>query len=211
MRRIMDHIVDNGYVLIDIDGTHTRWGVWAPERLNHDPDWATERGINSVEILSYLKATAHITGDEKYEREYRRLLFEEHYAHNVRQAKTYIPGWRTHIDDELLALAYPALLAYENRPADPGLVPRKRRRLVPWRRQRGQPILQLHLRHAYPRQPKPGRLAHVSARHAARSCQLDVSTTRGAKTSNSFAIPILDDIQTSRLVAAKRARRCAVG
>ncbi|HUW59799.1 MAG TPA: two-component regulator propeller domain-containing protein [Candidatus Bathyarchaeia archaeon] len=116
MRRIMDHIIDHGYVLIDIDGAHTRWGVWAPERLNHDPDWATERGINSVEILSYLKATWHVTGDDKYAREYRRLLFDEGYAENVRRAKTYIPGWRTHIDDELLALAYPALLAYETDP-----------------------------------------------------------------------------------------------
>jgi hypothetical protein len=63
VRRVMDYIIGGGYVLRDIDGTHTRWGVWSPEKLNGDPDWAPERGINSVEILSFLKATYHITGD----------------------------------------------------------------------------------------------------------------------------------------------------
>jgi len=114
--RIMDYIIEGGYVLRDIDGTATRWGVWSPERLNEDPNWATERGINSVEILSFLKTAWHVTGDDKYEREYRRLLDEEGYAGNVRRAKTYERTWRTHIDDELLALAYPALLRYETDP-----------------------------------------------------------------------------------------------
>jgi len=114
VRRVMDYIIEGGYVLRDIDGTHTRWGVWSPEELNGDPDWAPERGINSVEILSFLKATYHITGDPKYEREYRRLLDEYGYRENVKRAKTFNPAWRTHIDDELLALAFPALLLYEN-------------------------------------------------------------------------------------------------
>jgi hypothetical protein len=116
VRRVMDYIIDGGYVLRDIDGTHTRWGVWSPEKLNHDPDWAPERGINSVEILSFLKATYHITGDPKYEREYRRLLDEHGYRENVKQAKTFNPAWRTHIDDILFALAFPALLLYETDP-----------------------------------------------------------------------------------------------
>jgi hypothetical protein len=116
VRRVMDYIIDGGYVLRDIDGSPTRWGVWSPEKLNHDPDWLPERGVNSVEILSFLKATYHITGDQKYEREYRRLLDEHQYRENVKQAKTFNPAWRTHIDDELLALAFPALLLYENDP-----------------------------------------------------------------------------------------------
>lgn len=115
-RRVMDHIIDGGYVLRDIDGVHTRWGVWAPERLNDDPDWAPDRGNNSVEILSYLKTSHHITGDEKYDREYRRLLFDCDYARNVRHAKSYATAWRTHIDDELLLMAYPALMLYETDP-----------------------------------------------------------------------------------------------
>jgi streptogramin lyase len=112
-RRIMDYIIDHDYVLVDLDGKHTRWGVWAPERLNHDPDWRAERGINSAEILSYLKTTWHLTGDEKYQREFLRLLHEHGYGENVRRAKSFERSWRTHIDDELLAFAYPGLMLYE--------------------------------------------------------------------------------------------------
>lgn len=115
--RIVDHIIDNGYVLKDIDGKHTRWGVWAPERLNDDPNWAAERNINSTEILSFLKLAHHVSGDEKYQREYMKLVQEHHYAENARHAKVFNRMWRTHIDDELLAMTYPALMLYETDPA----------------------------------------------------------------------------------------------
>ena len=114
--RIVDYIVQGGFVLRDIDGNPTKWGVWSPEKLNHDPDWAAERGINSLEMLSYLKLASHVSGNPKYEKMYRRLAFQYHYAENARHAKTYEPSWRTHIDDELLALAFPALLLYEHDP-----------------------------------------------------------------------------------------------
>lgn len=107
--RVMDYIMEGGYVLRDVDGEHTRWGVWAPERLNHDPLWSPERGINSVELLSFLKASYHMTGDDRYRLEYFRLAREEGYAKNTRMAKTINPSVRTHIDDELLALAWPGL------------------------------------------------------------------------------------------------------
>lgn len=115
--RIVDYIIDNGYVLKDIDGKHTRWGVWAPERLNDDPNWAAERNINSTEILSFFKLAHHVSGDEKYQREYMKLVQEHHYAENARHAKTFDRMWRTHIDDELLAMTYPALMLYETDPA----------------------------------------------------------------------------------------------
>ncbi|MFC1636261.1 hypothetical protein ACFL5Z_15630 [Planctomycetota bacterium] len=113
---IVDYIIEGGYVLRGMDGTHTKWGVWAPEKLNKDPDWAPERGVNSVEILSFLKLAYHVSGDERYQKEYFHLLDEEDYAANVRRAKTTNPTWRTHIDDELLALAYPCLMIHEDDP-----------------------------------------------------------------------------------------------
>ena len=127
--RIVDHIVDNGYVLKDLDGAHTRWGVWAPERLNHDPDWAAEAGINSVEILSYLKLAHHVSGAEKYREHYLRLLNEHHYRANVLRAKVLNPARRTHIDDDLLAFAWPALLMWEK---DPELLALYRSALESW-------------------------------------------------------------------------------
>ncbi|MBN2594155.1 MAG: hypothetical protein JXA81_11660 [Sedimentisphaerales bacterium] len=116
IQNIMDYIIDGGYVLKGMDGTHTKWGVWPPEKLNNDPDWAPERGINSVEILSYLKLAYHVSGKARYQNEYLKLLNKYGYDANVRHAKTTNPTWRTHIDDELLALAYPCLLMHEDDP-----------------------------------------------------------------------------------------------
>ncbi len=117
VHRIMDYIIAGGLNLNDLDGTHTRWAVWAPDRLNGDPNWRAERGINSQEILSFLKATYAITGDAKYEEKYRELIDEQGYGENARRAKTYAPSERTHIDDELLALTFNVLLEQEKDPA----------------------------------------------------------------------------------------------
>ncbi|VAX15745.1 hypothetical protein MNBD_IGNAVI01-2650 [hydrothermal vent metagenome] len=114
--KIIDYIIDGGYNLIDIDRKHTKWGVWAPEYLNNDPDWATERGINSLEILSFLKLAYHVSGDEKYQKEFYKLFNDYHYRDNIIEAKSTIKSWITFIDDELLALAYPVLMEYENDP-----------------------------------------------------------------------------------------------
>jgi hypothetical protein len=114
--KIVDYIIDGGYVLKGVDGTHTKWGVWAPQRLNHDPDWAPDRAVNSVEILSYLKLAHHMSGRQRYQDEYLSLLGEHGYADNVKRPKNTHPAMRTHIDDELLALAYPCLLLHEDDP-----------------------------------------------------------------------------------------------
>lgn len=112
-RRVMDSIIDGGYTFRDIDGQATRWGVWSPEKLNGDPNWRPERGVNSVEILSFLTATRHMTGDDKYDQEIDKLLREHAYANNILDPRPSDPGGYTHIDDELLAMAYRALLNYE--------------------------------------------------------------------------------------------------
>lgn len=114
--KIVDYIIEGKYVLIDIDGKPTRWGVWAPEYLNDDPDWATEKGINSVEVLSYLKLAYHVSDDDRYQQEYYKLLNKHNFRENILKAKSTIVSWRTYIDDELLALAYPALLQFETDP-----------------------------------------------------------------------------------------------
>jgi len=113
---IVDGIIQNEFMLIDIDGKPTQWGVWSPQRLNHDPDWATERGINSVELLSFIKLAYHMSGEERYQKVYIDLLQKHDYAGNILFAKTSNPSWITHIDDELLALAYPCLLLHESDP-----------------------------------------------------------------------------------------------
>lgn len=115
-RRIMDYIIDGGYNLNDIDGAHTRWGVWSPDQLLGNPDWRAERGINATELLMFLKTSYFITGDKKYQEHYEKLIKEHGYAELARRAKTYHSSERTHIDDELLSFTYPALLQSENDP-----------------------------------------------------------------------------------------------
>ncbi len=100
----------------DIDGLPTRWGIWAPERLNGDPDWAMERGINSAELLSFLKLAHHVSGEARFEAAYRHLVERHRYARNVEEAPNLNPAWRTYIDLELLAFAYPALIGLEKDP-----------------------------------------------------------------------------------------------
>jgi hypothetical protein len=117
VKKIVDHLIKTGYNLADIDGTHTRWAVWSPEQLNGDPDWASERSINSLELLSYLKLTAHITGEEKYEKEYRRLLDKEGYRRNLSNLNSKNPAWQVYFDRTMEGYLFPILLRYEKDPA----------------------------------------------------------------------------------------------
>ncbi len=110
--RIMNHVVDNGFYLIDIDGEPTRWGVWAPEKLNQDPSWHLERGLNSLQILSFLISAHHITGNEKYMLAYDELVNEHGYLLNIINQKITKPTEVNHSDDELAFLPYYNLIRY---------------------------------------------------------------------------------------------------
>ena len=112
--RIMDHIIDNGYYLIGPDGKPTQWGVWAPEMLNGP--WKSQQGLNSLEILSHLRAAYHITGNDRYLGAYHELIERHHYAENTRRQKIDVPGHVNHSDDELAFLSYYPLLTYEDDP-----------------------------------------------------------------------------------------------
>ncbi|HEX5171423.1 MAG TPA: two-component regulator propeller domain-containing protein [Cyclobacteriaceae bacterium] len=110
---IVDHLIRNNYTLTDIDGTHTRWGVWSPDRLNHDPEWQPDRSLNSMELLSFLKFAYHVTQDEKYQKEYLRLINEEGYLNNMADIPKQNPGWFIYFDVILAAYQYPILLKCE--------------------------------------------------------------------------------------------------
>jgi len=114
--RIMTHIVDNDFLLVDVDGERTRWGVWSPKLLN--ATWIDQQGLNSLEILAHLKTAYHITGDEKFQNAYLHLINEHHYALNTIEQKILPPGEVNHSDDELAFISYYPLLKYE---VDPNL------------------------------------------------------------------------------------------
>ncbi|WP_460960916.1 ligand-binding sensor domain-containing protein [Spirosoma litoris] len=114
--RIVDHLIANDFTLTDIDGKHTRWGVWSPDKLNHDPDWAPDRNQNSMELLAFLKLAYHVTGKPIYEQRYRQLIDKEGYLDNMAKIGQQNPAWFIYFDVMLSAYIYPILLRCEKDP-----------------------------------------------------------------------------------------------
>ncbi|XOV94078.1 MAG: regulator [Bacteroidota bacterium] len=115
--KIMDHLIRNDFYLVDVDGTHTKWGVWSPQSLNEDPEWSPEKPLNSLEILSFLKFVYEITQDEKYQQSYLKLINVEGYLENAKSLYTTNPAWETYFDIYLALYIYPALINLEKDPA----------------------------------------------------------------------------------------------
>jgi hypothetical protein len=115
-RRITDHILANGFRLMDCDGRPTTWGIWSPDKLNDDPAWWEERGLNSLQILSHLKVAAWLVGDPRYEEAYRALISDHNYHRNTCDAKVRDPGLVNHADDQLAFLSFYPLLLLETDP-----------------------------------------------------------------------------------------------
>ncbi len=113
VRGLTDHLLEHGYVLVDVDGTATRWGVYDPRSLNLDPRWWWERGLNSLSLLSYLAVAAHITGDAKYDRAARDLIDVHGYAQNAMVPKIQAGvGSGNQSDDEMAFMCFYNLLRY---------------------------------------------------------------------------------------------------
>ena len=113
--RIVTHIVDNNFHMIDFDGKPTRWGIWNPDSLNHSKNWMFERGLNSLQILSHLKTAIHFTGKEKFKNAYLELIEKHGYAKNAVQAKVHGPFETSHSDDILNFLPYYNLIRFSEK------------------------------------------------------------------------------------------------
>ncbi len=114
--KIIDRLMKTNFNFVDIDGKHTRWGVWSPDQLNRDPDWASERSLNSFELLAYLKLAAHITGNNKYEIAYHELIDQEGYLENASRLNAKNPAWQIYFDRTMEGYLFPILLKYEKDP-----------------------------------------------------------------------------------------------
>ncbi len=113
---IVDHILDNNYRLCDIDGLPTTWAIWDPNQLNRNNMWLWEKCINSLEILTFLSVAYHVSGNEKYRKEFLHLAIDEHYILNAAQHKK--PDAHVcHIDDNLGFLCMATILRMENDPS----------------------------------------------------------------------------------------------
>jgi len=128
-KSIMDHLIRNDFNLTGLDSKHTKWGVWSPDILNNDPEWAPERALNSLELLSFLKFTYHITKDEKYQKAYLKLINEDGYLDNIKTIHTTNPAWETYFDIYMALYVYPPLLKYEE---DPKLLKEYQKNIDEW-------------------------------------------------------------------------------
>jgi len=113
VRTLMNYIVDHNYQLIDWDGKRTKWGFWNPELLNDDPEHYTENGLNSAQILSFLKVSYYITGDQKFKKHYDKLIIKHGYLANVLLEKKLFPDLNNHSDNQLAFVALYPLLQLE--------------------------------------------------------------------------------------------------
>lgn len=121
VKKIMDHIIENDFHLVDIDGKPTTWANWNPADLNNNHKWIYEKGTNSLEILSFLKTAEHMTGDKKYAKVFNDLLSDHHYGMNVMQYR--IPdNHLLHIDDQLCFTTVVPLLRYVEDPSVRALI-----------------------------------------------------------------------------------------
>ncbi len=119
--RIMDHILQNGYELIDLDGKPTRWGHWNRAYFDTEPG---EGPLNGMQLLSFLKTTAHLTGKARYEEEYQKVGRQLGYFELMLRLKE-LREELNYSDEELAMLPFYSLLRYEK---DDGI---RRRYILP--------------------------------------------------------------------------------
>eukprot|EP00009_Paramoeba_aestuarina_P004704 CAMPEP_0201506396 /NCGR_PEP_ID=MMETSP0161_2-20130828/306_1 /ASSEMBLY_ACC=CAM_ASM_000251 /TAXON_ID=180227 /ORGANISM="Neoparamoeba aestuarina, Strain SoJaBio B1-5/56/2" /LENGTH=842 /DNA_ID=CAMNT_0047900467 /DNA_START=131 /DNA_END=2656 /DNA_ORIENTATION=- len=110
---ITSWIVQNGYQLVSNFDEVTTWGRWDPLTLNDDPDWYSEMGLNSLQILSWLKLAERLSQDKQYSLLFDQLWLQNGYDRNILNQKVTTPDDNNPSDDELSWLSYMAWLRAE--------------------------------------------------------------------------------------------------
>lgn len=108
---IASHIIDNGWVLRDMDGKPTRWGRWDPDYLLR-PYGFNSRGLNGMEAQTYMHTALALSGDQKFQNGLQQLLKWRYHTYTVRQKVTFPPEEVVPWDDELAFRCYHPLLRY---------------------------------------------------------------------------------------------------
>jgi hypothetical protein len=114
---IMDHLIRHGYKLVDHDGKVTRWGDFSPEYFSSVYGY-DQRGLNSMNMLSFLNVAKHVTGNPKYEQEAKILRDKYQYHIYAMHPKEFFPPenvvpW----DNNICLMGMYGLINYETDPA----------------------------------------------------------------------------------------------
>jgi len=115
VRDLAGHILDNGWILKDMDGKPTRWGRWDPAYLLR-PYGIDSRGLNGMEAQTYMHAGYAMSGEAKFLSGLQQLLKWRYHTYTVRQKITYPPDSVVPWDDELAFFCYHPLLRYARDP-----------------------------------------------------------------------------------------------
>ncbi len=110
--RIADHILEHGYNLTDVNGQPTTWGRWSREYFESENGKA-DSPLNALELLSILKTAAHITGNPKYEAEYRKAAIDLKYLDQAARLAE-LTHEINYSDEELAMLSFYPVWRYEH-------------------------------------------------------------------------------------------------
>jgi hypothetical protein len=117
LKRIASYILENGWVLKDMDGKPTRWGQWNPEYLLR-PYGMADCGLNGLEAMTFMEAAFHVTGDKKFKTGLQQLISWGYDQNTIRQKNVFPPENIAPWDDDLAFESYNTILRYTT---DPGL------------------------------------------------------------------------------------------
>ncbi|MCA9731038.1 hypothetical protein KC799_02850 [candidate division KSB1 bacterium] len=111
LARIASHIIDNGWVMRDMDDKPTRWGRWDPQYLLR-PYGEVDRGLNGLEAQTFMMTAIALTGEQKYKDGLQQLLDWGYQNHTVRQKNTFPPEAIAPWDDNLAYRSYYTIMRY---------------------------------------------------------------------------------------------------
>lgn len=115
LARLADHLIRNHWRLVDRDGKPTRWGRWDPEYFLTE-EGRFDRGLQALELLSFMKTAAHFTGERRFMEAYDRLVQLGYPDYTLRQRSSFPPEDIAHFEDQLALWAWWNLLRYETDP-----------------------------------------------------------------------------------------------
>jgi hypothetical protein len=115
--KIAAYIMENNFTLIGMDGQPTRWGRWNPEYLLR-PYGYMDRGVNGLEVLTFMKTAYALSGDKKFEDAYQQLIKWGYRTNTIRQKNVFPPADIAPWDDNLAFRSYYTLLRYTDDPVD---------------------------------------------------------------------------------------------
>lgn len=112
---IASHIINNGWVLRDMNGAPTRWGRWDPEYLLR-PYGYVARGLNGMQAQTYMLTAHAVSGDQIYKDGLQQVLDWGYHHYTVRQKITFPPEDIAPWDDNLAQRCYHTLFRYVKDP-----------------------------------------------------------------------------------------------